>query len=317
VRRASKRVMKNARVLTDGLRFPEGPVAMDDGSVIVTELIGKKLTRVAPDGTKTTVADTGGSPNGLAVGPDGALYCTNSGGFAFQEVGPFLIPAGDKGQSQPDDYIGGRIQRIDIESGKVEDLYTECNGIPLKGPNDIVFDASGGFWFTDNGKGTPRQRSVTGVFYATTDGSSCREVIFPLDNPNGVGISPDGRTLYVSETPPARLWAYEISAPGKVALQPGLRGMSGRFVYSTPGVAAYDSLAMEACGNICIATIGHAGITVIASDGALVEHVPTDDPFTTNIAFGGPDLQTAYVTLGGTGRLVKRRWPRPGLALAA
>lgn len=66
--------MKNARVLADGLRFPEGPVAMDDGSVIVTELIGQRLTRVAPDGTTTTVAETGGSPNGLAVGPDGALY---------------------------------------------------------------------------------------------------------------------------------------------------------------------------------------------------------------------------------------------------
>src|SRR5688572_3917420 len=122
--------MKNARVLAEGLRFPEGPVAMDDGSVIVTELIGKKLTRVAPDGT---------------------LYCTNSGGFAFQEVGPYLIPAGEHGQSQPDDYIGGRIQRIDIDSGEVTDLYTECDGRPLKGPNDIVFDSTGGFWFTDLG----------------------------------------------------------------------------------------------------------------------------------------------------------------------
>jgi gluconolactonase len=55
---------------------------------------------------------------------------------------------------------------------------------------------------------------------------------------------------------------------------------------------------------------------VVSPDGELVEHVPTDDPFTTNIAFGGSDMRTAYVTLGGTGRLVSRRWPRPGLRLA-
>ena len=90
-----------------------------------------------------------------------------------------------------------------------------------------MFDRTGGFWFTDNGKSTARQRSVTGVFYATADGSSCREVIFPLDNLNGIELSPDGRTLYVSGTPPARLWAYGITAPGEVAMVPGLRGMGG------------------------------------------------------------------------------------------
>ncbi|WP_370516075.1 SMP-30/gluconolactonase/LRE family protein [Novosphingobium sp. Gsoil 351] len=217
----------------------------------------------------------------------------------------------------PEGYRSGSIQRVDIAAGTVEQLYASAGEVPLKGPNDIVFDSHGGFWFTDNGKGTTRQRSVTGVFYAKMDGSSCREVIFPLDNPNGVGLSPDGRTLYVSETPPARLWAFDIVAPGEVALTPGLRGMSGRFVHATAGVAAYDSLAVEAGGNICVATIGHAGITVVTPDGELVEHVPTDDPFTTNIAFGGPELRMAYVTLGGTGRLVRRPWPRPGLALVA
>jgi gluconolactonase len=239
------------------------------------------------------------------------LYVCNNGGCLWREWNGMQLPHGT-----PETYLGGSIQRVNLASGDVETLYTGADDVLLKGPNDIVFDEHGGFWFTDNGKSTARQRSVTGVFYATTDGRHCREVIFPLDNPNGVGISPDGRTLYVSETPPARLWAFDIVAPGQVALAPGLRGMSGRLVYSTPGVAAYDSLAVEEGGNICVATIGHAGITVVTPDGQLIEHVPTDDPFTTNIAFGGPDLRTAYVTLGGTGRLVSRRWPRPGLRLA-
>ena len=72
---------------------------------------------------------------------------------------------------------------------------------------------------------------------------------------------------------------------------------------------------MEANGNICVATIGECGISVVSPQGELVEFVATDDIFTTNIAFGGPDRQDAYITLSGTGRLVKTRWARPGLQL--
>ena len=303
--------MSEWTLMASGLGFPEGPIACADGSVLVVEIEAGWITRVTPGGQVEQLVQTGGGPNGMALGSDGMLYVCNNGGCLWREWNGMRLPHGTPGT-----YRGGSIQRVDLASGSVETLYTEAGDIPLKGPNDIVFDEHGGFWFTDNGKGTARQRSVTGVFYAATDGSHCREVIFPLDNPNGVGLSPDGRTLYVSETPPARLWAFDIVAPGEVALAPGLRGMSGRLVYSTSGVAAYDSLAVEEGGNICVATIGHAGITVVAPDGRLVEHVPTDDPFTTNIAFGGADMRTAYVTLGGTGRLVSRRWPRPGLRLA-
>ena len=303
--------MSEWTLMAGGLGFPEGPIACLDGSVLVVEIETGCITRVSPSGTVEQLVQTGGGPNGMALGPDGMLYVCNNGGCLWREWNGMRLPHGT-----PESYQGGSIQRINLVSGTVETLYTQAGDVPLKGPNDIVFDGHGGFWFTDNGKGTARQRSVTGVFYAAVDGSSCREVIFPLDGPNGVGISPDGRTLYVSETPPARLWAFGIVAPGEVAFAPGLRGMSGRLVYSTPGVAAYDSLAVEEAGNICIATIGHAGITVVTPDGRLVEHVPTDDPFTTNIAFGGADMRTAYVTLGGTGRLVSRRWPRPGLKLA-
>ena len=59
--------------------FPEGPVFMPDGSVIVVEIAGQRLTRVAPDGTKTTIAEMGGGPNGAAMGPDGKIYVCNNG----------------------------------------------------------------------------------------------------------------------------------------------------------------------------------------------------------------------------------------------
>lgn len=301
--------------IASGLRFPEGPVTYADGSVILVEIAAGRLTRVCPDGRIETVAETGGGPNGLATGPDGLLYVCNNGGTAWREWQGLLVPSG-----KASDYATGSIQRVDPATGKVETLYTrgttDDGEIPLKGPNDIIFDAHGGFWFTDNGKSDARSKTITGVFYAKFDGTLCREVIFPLDGPNGIGLSPDGRILYVSETATTRLWAFDIVAPGEVALQPGLRGPSGRFVYSSSGFASYDSLAVEANGNVAIATIGTGGIAIVSPAGALVDFVPTDDPFTTNICWGGAGLTTAFVTLGGSGRLVRRAWPRAGLALA-
>jgi gluconolactonase len=305
-------LMQGWTTLAEGLQFPEGPIACHDGSVILVEIAAGRLTRIDALGGTHVVAETGGGPNGLAMGPDGHIYVCNNGGCRWRTWNGMLTPAGKAG-----DYVSGSIQRVEIASGRVETLYTMAGDVPLMGPNDIVFDSHGGFWFTDNGKSDVRSKTITGVFYGRMDGSLCREVIFPLNEPNGIGLSPDGRTLYVAETPTCKLWAFDIVAPGEVVLQPGVRGMGGRFVYSSPGLASYDSLGVEACGNIAIATLGAGGITVVSPDGALVEFVPTDDAFTTNICWGGADMSTAYVTLGGTGRLVSRPWPRPGLRLNA
>ena len=294
--------------VASGLRFPEGPVAMPDGSVLLVEIAAGRITRVRADGGTETVAEPGGGPNGLAIGPDGKLYCCNNGGFNYVERGGFLTPHG-----QADDYSGGRIERIDLATGAVEVLYRDGDfGCTLRGPNDIVFDAHGGFWFTDHGKTRPRERDVTGIFYAHADGSLLKEVVFPSENPNGVGLSPDGATLYAAETYTCRLMAFPITAPGEVA------GGAGAAIplYRPAGYKFFDSLGIEAGGNICVATIGECGISVVSPGGALVEFVPTDDIFTTNICWGGADMQDAYVTCSGSGRLVKGRWPRPGLRLA-
>ena len=298
------------RVIADNLHFPEGPVAMPDGSVILVEIEAGRITRVAADGAKSTVATPGGGPNGLALGPDGQLYCCNNGGFRYVERDGLLIPHG-----QPDDYSGGRIERIDLETGAVEVLYRDGDhGCTLRGPNDIVFDDHGGFWFTDHGKTRPRERDVTGVFYAEADGSMLREVIFPLENPNGIGLSPDGRTLYAAETYTCRLMAFDITGPSEVAPSAGLGG-PGRPLFRPAGYKFFDSLGVEAGGNICVATIGEAGITVVSPAGELVEFVALPDPFTTNICWGGEDMRTAFVTLSGTGQLVALDWPRAGLRL--
>jgi len=298
--------------VAQGLRFPEGPVALPDGSVVLVEIAAGRISRVAPDGTVSTVAEPGGGPNGLALGPDGKLYCCNNGGFEYLEhPSGLLIPHG-----QARDYSGGRIERIDLATGTVETLYRDGDfGCVLRGPNDIVFDTHGGFWFTDHGKTRQRERDVTGIFYGRADGSHLKEVIFPSENPNGIGLSPDGKRLYAAETYTCRLMAFDITAPGKVDQTAGLGG-AGIPLYRPAGYKFFDSLGVEECGNICVATIGEGGISVISPTGELVAFVPTPDPFTTNICWGGADRRTAYITLSGTGQLVRMDWPRPGLALA-
>jgi gluconolactonase len=304
--------MSEFETIASGLRFPEGPVAMPDGSIILVEIAAGQITRIAPDGSACVVATPGGGPNGLAMGPDGKLYCCNNGGFNWAETGGYLTPHGIA-----DDYSGGRIERIDIETGAVEILYKSGDfGYSLRGPNDIVFDAHGGFWFTDHGKVdyAKRAHDVVGIFYAKADGSHLEEVIFPSNNPNGIGLSPDGNTLYAAETYTCRLMKFNITAPGKVSAEGGPGG-PGIPVYRPAGYKFFDSLGVEECGNICVATIGECGISVISPEGELVEFVATPDIFTTNICWGAEDRMDAYICLSGSGQLAKIRWKRPGLKL--
>jgi len=312
-------MMDNARIVAEGLRFPEGPVVLPDGSVVVVEIEAGRVTRVATDGSTTVVAETGGGPNGAALGPDGKLYVCNDGGFAFTDLGGMLLPFGEHGVTQPDGYVGGSIQRVDLDTGDVDTIYTECDGHPLTGPNDIVFDSDGGFWFTDHGKVRAREEDRGAVYYATTDGSSITEVLFPMHAPNGIGLSPRGDRLYVAETHTGRLWAWDVTGPGQVAKTAPF-GAGGTLVAGLPGYQLFDSLAVEEGGNVCVATLVVGGISVISPDGD-VDYVPLPDqyaePLLTNICFGGGDRRTAYITLSGTGRLLACDWPRPGLALAS
>lgn len=297
-------------VVATGLRFPEGPVAMDDGSVLVVEIARGTLSRVSPEGRIDVVAETGGGPNGAAIGPDGKCYICNNGGFEWVERRGRTYPGDQAG-----DYRTGRIERVDLDTGEVEVLYESAGDVRLRGPNDIVFDATGGFWFTDHGKTRPRERDRTGVFYAKADGSHIEEVIFPLEAPNGIGLAPDENELYVAETPTGHLWAFPLAGPGRLCGERADRPDGGRLVRGRDGYFMFDSLAVDSAGNVCVATLIEGGITVLSPTGGEPGFVPMPDRLTTNICFGGADLTTAYITLSATGQLVSMPWETPGLPL--
>lgn len=304
------------KVIAEDLWFPEGPVWVGDGSLLVVEARRKTLTRIWLDGRKEIVADLGGGPNGAAIGPDGHCYVANNGGSRFiPRADGYWVSAG-----AADDYVGGSIQRVDLKTGKVELLHTSVAGRRLNSPNDIVFDERGGFWFTDSGKKRARDFDHGSVCYVSHDGAVVEEVIFPIHKPNGIGLSPDGKTLYVSETESTRVYAWDIVAPGELAppapdahLRPP---HGGRLVYGSPTYARFDSLAVEAGGKVCVGTLITGGITVIdpATGTAQFVQVP-GDAHLTNICFGGAGLTKAYLTQSHAGRLVEVDWPRAGLPL--
>jgi len=293
-------------VVAEGLLFPEGPVALDDGSVVLVDMLARTLVRVRPSQSKQVIANLAGGPNGAALGPDGKIYVCNNGGFSWSRDpnGKIVIDS-----EPPADYRGGWIERVDIETGRVERLYESIAGYRLSAPNDLVFDRSGGLWFTDTGKTRGRTRSLGGVYYAAPGGKELRQAVFHGISFNGIGLSPDERTLYVADTFSATLWAYELSEPGVLdASKPP------RVVSRVSRAVAFDSLAVMEGGDICVGLLYEGGIAQISPSGEVTVYA-FPDLYVTNICFGGADRRDAYITLSETGRLIRARWPAPGLAL--
>ncbi len=296
--------------LAGGLRFPEGPVAEADGSVLVVEIARGTLTRIRPDGSTEVVAEVGPGPNGAAVGPDGRIWVCDNGGFVWHTYGDLLVPG-----EQPEEYRSGSIRAVDLTTGAVEVVHTTVGDHSLRGPNDLVFDGQGGYWFTDHGKTRARDRDRGGLYYAEV-GGDVREVVYPMDAPNGVGLSPDGGTLYVAETHQGRVLSFDLEGPGRLAGDPPADRATPRCLATLDELQLVDSLAVTAGGSVCVATLRSGGITVVPPDGGPSRFVATGDPLTTNICFGGPDLRQAWITGGATGRLWTTTWDEPGLRLA-
>ena len=306
-------ITKKFKIKAKDLKFPEGPICMNDGSIILVEIARGTLSMINTSGSTDVIANLGGGPNGAAIGPDGFCYVCNNGGFEWELSldGKCMRPI-----LESKSYIGGKIQKVDLKTGKFSTLYESCNGVSLNGPNDIVFDKNGNFWFTDLGKLRKRNMDRGAIYWAKADGSMIKEVIQPFMTPNGIGLSPDEKSLYVAETEGGKLYRYKIIGDGEVEKIPFPDSINGGMLLNNEGgIKRFDSLAVESNGNICVGTLFNGGISVISPTGELVEFVKFDDPYITNICFGLKDLKTAYITASYEGLLLEVPWSREGLAL--
>jgi len=304
--------MREAKIITDQLNFPEGPVALADGRYLAVEVLAGFLTEIDAEGNINRIAELGGGPNGAAIGPDGRCYICNNGGITVEEIALLRSDTPDEtlnpGEPQ------GRIEVVDLASGEYRVLYDRCDGEQLIAPNDLVFDQHGGFYFTDFGSLKVRQPQSSRVYYALADGSAIHSVATGLKRANGVGISPDEKTLYVSETNAGAVWAYAIAAPGKLIADQASR-CGGHLLFQSDELE-FDSLAVDSEGYVCVAALEHKSVARIHPQTGGIHHVAVPGDGITNICFGGENNQQAYITASISGALISMQWPCPGKKLS-
>jgi gluconolactonase len=315
-------VTARVRELARGLQFPEGPLVEADGSVLVSEMAGGRVTRVRPDGSTELVASTGGGPNGLARRPDGTLLVCQGGGSRWQaRPWPFdlpgsvelVLPAGPA-----DDAVTPQVQAVgpDGTVTTFTERFVGVDGVerPLGRPSDLCIDADGGLWMTDGGAGHGRDRALTGILYGEPDlvpGEPLREVLYPLEMPNGVALSPDGTLLYATETRTRRVWEFTLGAGGAIEHARGFVTVPSGGPMNFGGA---DGICVDGDGRVVVATLGTGGVTVYSPDGELLGALVLDDRMTTNTAFDA-SAGALVVTLASSGRVVVvDDWPRGVLA---
>jgi gluconolactonase len=295
--------VKNFKLLAHGLRFTEAPVAMPDGSVFFVEIPAGHIDRVKADGTFEVFLQANDGPNGLSIGPDGALYVARAGNRSGPPVNP--PPTG------PEHH--GSIARVDIATRDMKILYTQCEGKDLGRCDDLTFDEWGDMWVTDLGANC--------LYNARADGSAIKVAAGGLTQANGIGLSPDRRTIYVALTRARQLVAFTITGRGTLAMDGDK--VRARILATVPGDDLhFDSLCVEADGSVLVCNVGQ-GLCRFAPDGTLIEQINFDNYWPINLVFGGADLKTLYVVGYPAGQkpgmqdgqLISLRWPRPGLKL--
>lgn len=281
------------------MAFLEGPAATDNGDVYFTDLLNNRIWKRAADGTLSRFRIGSGYANGLAIDDEGRLLAAENG---------------DPAAGTP-----ARITRTDLATGAVEVLVDGFDGKPLGGPNDVTVDGKGRVWFTDWGRPgmipplsgkAPDEPNPFAVYRIDTDGSVHRVLAAPdIVAPNGLIVSPDDATLYLVETNSAgdgrrRIDAYPIAADGALG--------APRVFHDFETGRSGDGVAIDSAGRLWVAAglnrlrasgetlATRAGIHVFSPEGKLLHLIPIGEDVVTNVAFGGPDRKTAYVTAGKT-----------------
>jgi gluconolactonase len=277
-----------------GVCFLEGPAVDASGNVYFSDIAGNRILKMDPNGAVTTFRADSGRTNGNTLDAQGRLISCEGA-----EHGP-----------------GGRRRVIctDLATGQVEVLTERYEGNRYNSPNDVVVDPLGRIWFTDPLYAPDRsimEHSHEAVYRINQDGKVQRMITQPaIGRPNGLAITPDGKTLYVVDSnyirPDAqrKIWAFEIGQDGTVGAQ--------RQVFDFGKGRGGDGMRLDSRGNLWV-TAGISvprtanesaevptGVYVISPRGELLGRIPISEDVITNLAFGGPDKKTLYVTAGKT-----------------
>lgn len=260
--------------------FLEGPAFDRSGTLYVSDLAHQRIFRIDPAGEVDVLVEYDGRPNGLAVHRDGGLFVA--------------------------DYAKGLL-RIDPDSGKIETVLAGYRLEPFRGLSDLVFGPDGALYFSDQGQSDLRDPSGR-VFRLGPDGG-VQLLMDGIASPNGMALSPDGSMLYVAVTRANCVHRLPLRRGGRL-------GKVGVHVYSGGGTGGPDGLAVSVNGGLAIAQFGSGRVWLVDDDGLLVGSVrSTDGKGVTNVAYGGPDGRSLYLTEAESGSVLVARLPTPGTEL--
>lgn len=259
--------------------FLEGPSFDRAGNLWVTDIPNGRILRVSPSGEFTLVAEYDGEPNGLKIACDGRIFLA--------------------------DYKNG-ILRLDPASGTVEPVMPRRHSERFRGPNDLVFAGNGDLYFTDQGQ--TGLHDPTGRVYRLTAAGRLECLTDRVPSPNGIALSPDERTLYVAVTRANAVWRMPLMADG-------FPSKVGNFLQLSGGTGP-DGIAVLASGGLAVCHVGLGAVWLFGPTGEPEWRVDSCAGHgTTNLAFGGADRRTLYVTESETGQILRADLPVAGLPL--
>ena len=204
-------------ILASGLSFPEGPVVLPDGDVLVVEVRGVAspgCTRRHPD---RRWPSSGGGPNGAAIGPDGAVYVVNNGGFPWSEIARADPPDRRDRRNRPPDFTGGWVDRIDLDTGEVTRLLYRHRRRALPRTQRHRVRRARRLLVHRLRQDRARAAGPRRVYYARPTAAACAASPRASSGPTASASRPTATTVYVAETYTGRLLAWDVTAPGEVA----------------------------------------------------------------------------------------------------
>lgn len=260
--------------------FLEGPAFDRDGNLYIVDIPFGRILRMSPRGDFDVAAEYDGWPNGLAIHRDGRVFIA--------------------------DYRMG-IMVLDLNSGRVEPFLTHAFSESFKGVNDLTFARNGDLYFTDQGQ--TGVHDPTGRVYRYTVDGRLECLIDNGPSPNGIVLDPDDKVLYIAMTRANCMWHAPLKQRG---------GVSKVGVFAQlPGIHGPDGLAVDVAGNLAVAHARPGIIWLFDPLGAPLYRVelPGRTARMTNIAYGGEDSKTLFITESYSGAILTARMPLRGKVL--
>jgi len=260
--------------------FLEGPAFDREGNLYVVDIPYGRIFRISPKGHFDLAVEYDGWPNGLAIHRDGRIFIA--------------------------DYRRG-IMTLDPKTGRVEEFLTHCFSESFKGVNDLTFAKNGDLYFTDQGQ-TGIHDPTGRVYRYTTDGRlEC--LIANGPSPNGLVLDPDDKVLFVAMTRANCMWHCPLKPGGGVS-------KAGVFAH-LPGIHGPDGLAMDEAGNLSAAHARPGIIWVFGPMGEPLYRVQSKARGSriTNMAYGGADCKTLFITESYKGEILAAKMPVAGKVL--